>query len=670
MKRNLSMAILLTLVFSFIFVPTDGSTRAANSSFLYFGRYIQTLIKDQADINYLSKQHLDDNNEVVINGVRIKKAGSSYYKETPIKWRVISSSDGYYTLMSEYILANRPFGYSYWDESEIRKWLNDEFLSSAFTEEEQNDILLNDIITQKKDYDDVYINHSDTEYNVFSKDKVYLLSAEEAILPEYGFSSDKNDLDASRKAVATDFVDNNNSPQNWWLRGRTFWSYGNLKNQYVGSEGKIKDWYGTYSYGIRPVIRIKNDSSYILNEYSDERIATSCSFSFPCWYRDGSTKKVVETEASYDDDFFIQKSSLRNGKLAKYSVLAASAAYDNEHSVLFLEKSGFKDIECVYSGTVAKKNQTDKPTKKNNDHVLVYFANKQIQLENENPFTLVGVVIKGTSGNYEWISNFNIGKGKVHKGFKQASDEVYVALKEYMIKENLSGDLKFWVTGHSRGAAVGNLVGKRLTDSYKKENVYCYTFATPRVSREKSVKKKGYENIKNYLNDGDFVTEVAPFVKDTKKKKYGWKFKRYGDDIILDNNCKDLMKSFFYSSVGVKYGGFTKKRKESLVKKFVDYAGKNQDSYYKIDYKHKGNCAPVHFFRDGLGAGLSSTGLFNLGLVDLSLDGYSKAISIAANNPKAAKVLTQMIVDGKLSDKFAHAHTQACYVNWIEVMNK
>lgn len=257
--------------------------KAADSGFLYFGRYVQTLVKDETDIAYLSKQTYNDNKETIVNGIKIRKSGSNYYKEAPIKWRVISSSEDSYTLLSEYVLENRAYGYSFWNESELRTWLNNDFLKAAFNENEQNDIFEDEIVTQKKDYEDVYINRNDREYNVFSNDKVYLLSAEEVTSPDLGFNSDKGESDSARIALATDLVDNKNSAQNWWLRGRTFWSYGNLKEQFVGSEGKVKDWYGTYSYGVRPVIRIKKDSKNILENYIDDNkpIAPATSVPLP-----------------------------------------------------------------------------------------------------------------------------------------------------------------------------------------------------------------------------------------------------------------------------------------------------------------------------------------------------------------------------------------------------
>ena len=79
----------------------------------------------------------------------------------------------------------------------------------------------------------------------------------------------------------------------------------------------------------------------------------------------------------------------------------------------------------------------------------------------------------------------------------------------------------FLVTGYSRGAAVANILGARLTDAYGPGRVYCYTFATPRTVRGEY---PAYGNIFNVVNPCDLVTYL-PFPQ--------WGFERYGTDIVL-----------------------------------------------------------------------------------------------------------------------------------------
>lgn len=84
------------------------------------------------------------------------------------------------------------------------------------------------------------------------------------------------------------------------------------------------------------------------------------------------------------------------------------------------------------------------------------------------------------------------------------------------------------VTGHSRGAAVANIVAKKLTDRKKSddnnydsriESVYGYTFATPTTISKNE--QGNYKNIFNFCFDDDFVTYMP--LSDA-----NWQYGRYG----------------------------------------------------------------------------------------------------------------------------------------------
>ena len=107
-------------------------------------------------------------------------------------------------------------------------------------------------------------------------------------------------------------------------------------------------------------------------------------------------------------------------------------------------------------------------------------------------------------------------------------------MKAY-IKENYndayeSKKLKLWIAGYSRGAAVSNVLSYLiLGDNEKKlniepENVFCYTYATPRgLIEEHAI---DFPNVFNIISEADIVTHVAPV-------EYG--FYRCGmDKVIFD----------------------------------------------------------------------------------------------------------------------------------------
>jgi hypothetical protein len=200
-----------------------------------------------------------------------------------------------------------------------------------------------------------------------------------------------------------------------------------------------------------------------------------------------------------------------------------------------MSSCGFKEEQYDYQST--GDNSVER-----NDNVSYIVGFKKFE-----DYTLVAVWIKGTSKDYEWISNFDIGEGDYHIGFSKAEVKLRYLIQSFIASNNINGKIKFWVTGHSRGAAIANLYSKYLTDKYGVKNVFAFTFATPRVSKNVSKdSKKIYPNIRNYLNEGDFVTELAP---------ESWGYNRYGEDISLDSKYKSKMKSIFYKDTQIKYEG-------------------------------------------------------------------------------------------------------------------
>ena len=163
------------------------------------------------------------------------------------------------------------------------------------------------------------------------------------------------------------------------------------------------------------------------------------------------------------------------------------------------------------------------------------------------------VALRGTFGRDEWLSNMNAcnswGSGDnpdpnkipfLHEGFKIAADAVEEALKEYVAKRNINLDTaKIVITGHSRGAAVANILGARLNEqsdgmqakffsSVRRANLYVYTFATPNtvLLPENLVNNTLYGNIFNIINPEDIVPLVP--LPD-------WNYRRYGRNLFLKN---------------------------------------------------------------------------------------------------------------------------------------
>ncbi|MGB5749188.1 MAG: lipase family protein [Desulfobacterales bacterium] len=93
--------------------------------------------------------------------------------------------------------------------------------------------------------------------------------------------------------------------------------------------------------------------------------------------------------------------------------------------------------------------------------------------------------------------------GKVHRGFKDALEEVWSDLFPYITQLDGKG-CKLWVTGHSLGAALATLCASRY------DNIQgVYTFGSPRVGND-GFKEKLDANIYRVVNNDDIVARVPP----------------------------------------------------------------------------------------------------------------------------------------------------------------
>ncbi len=135
-----------------------------------------------------------------------------------IKWEILDERDGSALLLSKCALAVKPFHEAYtdvtWESCALRKWLNGEFLSTAFSAAEKSRILLSNVTADRNP------NHG-TDPGNDTRDCVFLLSCEEAL----NYFAD----DAARKCMPTQHAAANTSALFsrslgrdgacwWWLR--------------------------------------------------------------------------------------------------------------------------------------------------------------------------------------------------------------------------------------------------------------------------------------------------------------------------------------------------------------------------------------------------------------------------------------------------------------------
>ncbi|MCQ2528327.1 MAG: hypothetical protein MJ108_04320 [Saccharofermentans sp.] len=227
----------------------------------------------------------------------------------------------------------------------------------------------------------------------------------------------------------------------------------------------------------------------------------------------------------YDDAYFDNSSYEYNPSLATMTLclsMAAANVPDDDY------KNGDRNAKALMTDigmTFYEANEwyNKKPEA---DSIGVICSAKQM-----DDYTLVAIVIRGAGYASEWSSNFDMGSSGNHEGFTKAQKDTLDFLDSFMEENGITGDVKFWVTGYSRGAATANLVGGALDDeydfasdvTYAKEGVYTYTFETP-AAYYGMIEGEKYNNIFNIINPNDVVPYVAP-------AEFG--FRRYGIDMYL-----------------------------------------------------------------------------------------------------------------------------------------
>lgn len=172
-----------------------------------------------------------------------------------------------------------------------------------------------------------------------------------------------------------------------------------------------------------------------------------------------------------------------------------------------------------------------------NDQCAFSFAHKEIQSAFGRR-TLLFIVIRGTPLNAnEWISNLNVSNkikegSPVHEGFSQAALQIHSEFIAYLLRNKIDPAEAFlFITGHSRGAAVTNVLASNFShdDFFETDNIYAYTFAAPNVTTYPPEDDDRYGYIWNIVNAED----VVPTVPLNRGK---WKYRKFGHVLTLANN--------------------------------------------------------------------------------------------------------------------------------------
>lgn len=226
----------------------------------------------------------------------------------------------------------------------------------------------------------------------------------------------------------------------------------------------------------------------------------------------GDKRWGIISDVNWDDNWFSSSGHVYNHALATTAASLSTLAYSDFSTIMTgLSKFGFSPstIQVDVSGE--------------KDPIGYSLATKT--LPDNTP--LVVVSIRGTANEVEWLSNMNVSGGAtsidVHLGFKNAAQSVRAALHEWLIGQEITpSSAKYLINGHSRGAAVANLLTQWLSDldDIPSSQIFSYAFATPNVL----VSPKSSANIFNIINPEDFVPRIPLGL---------WGFGKNGSQLVL-----------------------------------------------------------------------------------------------------------------------------------------
>ena len=211
-------------------------------------------------------------------------------------------------------------------------------------------------------------------------------------------------------------------------------------------------------------------------------------------------KWLTENSQSFKPDLAKACAALSALAYNQYDITQALTAPQHNANSSGAAGMGFTIVDSGHS--------YDERTFMDNDHVAYRIA-KKAYIQDGQEYLLYCVPIRGTMEE-EWFSDFaNLGRnnGGYHHGFYLAAQELMQELRTIIERDGRSTSQRcILLTGHSRGAAVSNLVSAWLIEEglASSSHLFSYNIACPNVS--KSV--HSYPCIFNIINKGDVVPEM------------------------------------------------------------------------------------------------------------------------------------------------------------------
>lgn len=358
-----------------------------------------------------------------------------------------------------------------------------------------------------------------------------------------------------------------------------------------------------YNYTSNPVL---TDTDYDGIDDDNDTLSTSNEFKGKMHYTIDGTEKTCNVDFTVDYRDLFNENTAYKKDLSVLSVLYASDIYSgnyievtngvvggSDNATSFGKLFGLKDVEDIRIS--AANYTTDK-----DDVTEFVVGHRTVEYLGETREIII-LSVRGTnSSNAEWSSNFDIGANTAeyykatgsehpywtnrsnHKGFDVATNRVLEKFEDYIERHELNAsgvNKSILITGHSRGAAIANLLGAH----FEKDNdykAYTYTFAAPYTTTDSNA--ENYKTIMNVMNTDDLIAHLP---------LKGWGFKKYGKMYTIsvedsyENKLGTAEEGTFEWLLGYDYnndGGTSR-----TINSFLKIASSRED-LYKIDTSSDG----------------------------------------------------------------------------------
>lgn len=321
------------------------------------------------------------------------------------------------------------------------------------------------------------------------------------------------------------------------------------------------------SYGTIPTYEYQSDPSKTDTDYDGigdmtDSAPTDNSFTGIMYYDDGSNKANVSFNVDYS--LLFQDNTVYYQDLCKLGIIFASDIYGgcyidvqtgavggSDNGTDLPQLFGLEDVEDI--SLYASQYTEDK-----DDLTECIIGHRTVRVGSVTR-EIILLSVRGTnSTNAEWSSNFDVGAESTeyynavgsnhpdwvnkynHKGFDVAANRVLARFYDYIERHGLDdvANKTIFINGHSRGAAIANLLGAHFEDNPDYTS-FTYTFATPYATTDANA--ASYKTVFNMVNSDDLIPYL-PLPE--------WGFVKYGTTKTISVNDAYEDDNWFANATG------------------------------------------------------------------------------------------------------------------------